>query len=298
MTTSRFTYAALDEIADCLVNDRDTHRVLDRKFDELGIREQIAEPSPEEEVYKAMGMQRGVHYGVMKPSKRERLRYALRFQCNRSGNNGVLQLIKTLNEPVVYARIPQKFREFANALNRILRFYGMEYRDDGEFHTVDPARTLTEAERRAEALENKMASRRVHYEVRKYCKAEYMKENYFHAVVEAYKGLAERVREQAGYTSDGLELMRQSFQRPSKGQAGYPTLAFNRLTTITEKNEHDGFLDFLSGCTRFFRNPMSHTPKVKWHRDVNDAVDCLTLISFLHFILDDCHPTTPIQIPY
>ena len=295
MTTPPFTSAALDEIADYLVCDRDTHRVLDRKFAELGIEEPIPEPSPEEEAYKEMGMRRGVHYGVMKPSKRDRLRYALGFQYNRGGNNGVLHLIKTLNELVVYFRDPEAFRQFCSGLNRILRFHGVEYRDDGEFHKVDPTRTLTEAQRRAEALDNKMVSRRVHYEVRKYCKAEYMGENYFHAVVEAYKGLAERIREKTGQTSDGLELMKHSFQRPSPAQGGYPRLAFNTLATVTEKNEHDGLLDLLNGCTRFFRNPMSHTPKVKWHRDVNDAVDCLTLISLLHFVLDDCHPTTPTQ---
>ena len=43
-----------------------------------------------------------------------------------------------------------------------------------------------------------------------------MEENYFHAVVEAYKGLAERIREKTGSTSDGFELMRtRSFERPS-----------------------------------------------------------------------------------
>ena len=293
MTTPPFTSAALDEIADYLVSDRNTNRVLDRKFEELGIKEPTPEPSPEEEAYKAMGLRRGVHYGVMNPSKRDRLHYALGFQYNRSGNKGVLQLIKALNELVVYSMDPEGFRAFCSGLNRILRFYGVEYRDDGKFHNVDPTRTLSEAERRAEALENKMASRRVHYEVRKYCKAEYMKENYFHAVVEAYKGLAERIREKTGHTSDGLALMKQSFERPSPKQGAYPKLAFNSLTTVTEMNEHDGFLDLLRGCTKFFRNPMSHTPKVKWHRDVNDAVDCLTLISLLHFILDDCHPTTP-----
>ncbi len=296
MTPPPFTSAALDEIADYLESDRDTHRVLDRKFAELAITEPRPEASPTEEAtYKAMGLQPGVHYYVRGPSKRDRLRHALNFQNKRSGNNGVLQLIKTLNEPVVYSRDPEGFRTFCGGLNRILRFYGVEYRDDGQFHNVDPTRTLSEAARRAASLENKMASRRVHHEVRKYCKAENMDEDYFHAVVEAYKGLAERIREQTGYTSDGLELMKQSFERPSAKHGGYPALAFNTLTTITEKNEHDGLLDFLSGCTRFFRNPMSHTPKVKWHRDVDDAVDCLTLISLLHFILDDCHPTTTTQ---
>ena len=55
-------------------------------------------------------MRHGIHYGVMKPSKRDRLRYALSFQYNRSGNNGVLHLIKSLNEPVVYSRDPEGFR--------------------------------------------------------------------------------------------------------------------------------------------------------------------------------------------
>ena len=295
MAAPHFTSAALDEIADNLVSERDTHKVLDRRFRELGIVEPRLEPSSEEETYRAMGLRRGVDYYATKPSKRDRLRHALGLQYNRSGKNGVLQLIKTLNQPVVYSGNLDGFREFCSAINRILRFYGVEYRDDGEFHNIDPTRTLSEADRRAKALENKMKSRRIHYEVNKYCKAEYMEENYFHAVVEAYKGLAERIREKTGYTSDGFELMRKSFERPSPKQGGYPKLAFNTLATDTEKNEHDGFLDFLYGCTRFFRNPMSHTPKVKWHRDVDDAVDCLTLISLLHSILDGCNTTTPTQ---
>ena len=291
MTTTPFTSAALEEIAEYLVSDRDTHRDLDRKFADLGITEPRPASSPKEEAYRALGLRRGGDYYVMRLSKRDRLRHAVNFQNKRSGNKGVLQLIKALNDLVTYSRNAEEFREFCNGLNRILRFFGVEYRDDGEFHNVDPTRTLSEAELRAAALENKMASRRVHHEARKYCKAEYMEENYFHAVVEAYKGLAERIREQTGYTSDGLELMKQSFERPSPKQGGYPKLAFNTLATVTEKNEHDGFLDLLNGCTRFFRNPMSHTPKVNWHRDLNDAVDCLTLISLLHFVLDDCHPT-------
>ena len=59
MNTQRFTSAALDEIADYLVSDRDTHKVLDRKFGELGIKGPIPEPSPEEEAYKAMGIATG-----------------------------------------------------------------------------------------------------------------------------------------------------------------------------------------------------------------------------------------------
>ena len=294
MNSQPFTTAALDQLANCLVNDRDTHKVLDRKFAELGIREQRPDANPSEEAnFKAMGLQRDIHYYVQGPSKRDRLRNALDFQNRRSGNKGVLQLIKALNEPVVYVGCPEEFKEFCAAINRILRFHGVEYRDDGEFYNVAPTRTLTEAERRAKALQNRMASRRIHPEVRKFCQAEYMQENYFHAALEAYKGLAERIRERTGLASDGVVLMKQAFERPSSKEGGYPTLAFNDLSTTTQRNEHDGFLDMLIGCTKLFRNPMSHTPKLKWGRDIDDAVDCLTLISLLNFVLDDCYPTTP-----
>ena len=37
MAAPHFTSAALDEIADYLVSERDTHKVLDRRFRELGI---------------------------------------------------------------------------------------------------------------------------------------------------------------------------------------------------------------------------------------------------------------------
>ena len=129
MTTQPFTSSALDEIAELLVCDRDTHRVLERRFAELRITEPRVEPDPREaERFEAMGLQRGVDYYVQGPSKRERLRYALNFQNKRSGNQGVFQLIKTLNEPVAYAGDPDGFREFCASLNRILRFHGVEYR--------------------------------------------------------------------------------------------------------------------------------------------------------------------------
>ena len=114
-----------------------------------------------------------------------------------------------------------------------------------------------------------------------------MAENYFHAVFEATKGLAERIREKTDLEVDGVMLVKQAFERP---QNGLPKLAFNTLATETEQNEHDGFVNLLLGLFRLFRNPISHIPKVKWQRDVEDAVDCLTLISFLHFVLDECHP--------
>ena len=297
MTTQPFTSSALDQIAEHLVSDRNTHRVLDRKFAELGIPELRPEPSEaslqQEESWKAKGLKRGVHYEYFQPSKREKLRYALNVQSQRSGPKGVLHLIGALNEPVSYSHNLEEFKTFSNGINRILRFHGVEYRDDGKFHYVDTTRTLSEADQRAKTLENKISSRRIHPEVYKSCRAEFLQEDYFHAVEEAYKGLAEQIRQKTGLTHDGVQLMRLAFERPSSSQGGLPKFAFNTLQTTTEQNEHDGFLDLLIGCTKLFRNPMSHTPKVIWNREVDDTADGLTLISMLNYQFDKCHSTSP-----
>ena len=287
-----FSPAQLEQIADRLVSDRATHAVLDRKFEELHILEQTPEPSPQEAGSKAMGLRPGVDYYVRGPSKKNRLLYAVSVMHRQSGAHGVLHLIRTLHDPVFYAGYLDEFNEFCNGINLILRFSGLEYRDDGEFHKVAATRSLSEAERRANDVANRLSARRVHYEVQKYCKAEYMEENYFHAVFEAAKGLAERIRDKTELEVDGVNLIRQAFERPKNG---LPMLVFNSLDSETERNEHDGFTSLLLGAFQMFRNPIAHIPRVKWHRDVEDAVDCLSLISFLHFILDECHPVPPVQ---
>ena len=275
----------MEPIAEYLVSDRLTHKDLDRKFRDLN----IIEPAPTEpDHYKHLGLRPGVDYYVKGPSKRDRLLRAVQTKHRESGRAGVLQLIKTLYPMEEYTANPDEFRGFCSGLNRILRFSGVEYREDGAFHNVTPTRDLTEAERRALALENKLASRRVHSEVQRYCKAEYMQKNYFHAVFEAAKGLAERVREQTGLSIDGVNLIQQAFERPKDG---FPKLAINALETETDRNEHDGLTNLIIGAFRLFRNPIAHTPKILWQHDIEDAVDCLTLISFLHFKLDQAFPT-------
>lgn len=37
------------------------------------------------------------------------------------------------------------------------------------------------------------------------------------------------------------------------------------------------------------RNPAAHTPKINWEIEEAKALDVLTLISFAHKYLDECH---------
>jgi len=111
-----------------------------------------------------------------------------------------------------------------------------------------------------------------------------MQDNYFHAVFEATKGLAQRIRDMSGIQADGAALIDRVFSIEQ------PVLAFNTLQTDTEKSEHKGLAALLKGCFAAARNPLAHEPKILWDGE-DDAADYLSLISLLHRKLDDCVPT-------
>jgi uncharacterized protein (TIGR02391 family) len=124
----------------------------------------------------------------------------------------------------------------------------------------------------------------MHPEVLKYCRTELMQENYFHAVFEATKGLAQRLREMSGIQADGAALVDRVFS------IEHPMLAMSTLQSETEKSEHKGFAALLKGCFVAVRNPLAHEPKILWEGE-DDAADYLSLISLLHRKLDECVPT-------
>ncbi len=195
--------------------------------------------------------------------------------------NRILDFIQSFLIPARFVGRSQEFEERRRELNVILAFSGLEYGPDGKFHRREVAQTLAAAEQRALTLRTKFQGRPIHAEVLKYCRAELLQDNYFHAVFEAAKGLAQRIRDLSGIQDDGADLVDRVFSVEN------PILAFNTLCTKTEKSEHKGFALLLKGCFGSARNPLAHGPKILWQGE-DDAADYLTLISLLHRKLDDC----------
>ncbi len=193
--------------------------------------------------------------------------------------NQTLNFIKAFLTPARFVGRNEEFEPHRQALNTILAFSGLEYGSDGNFRKRRAAQTLGEAERRADTIQAKFQGRRIHPEVMKYCRAELMQDDYFHAVFEATKGLAQRIREMSGVDGDGATLVDRVFS------TSRPVLAFNSLQTETEKSEHRGFAELLKGCLAAVRNPRAHEPKILWKGE-DDAADYFTLISPLHRKLD------------
>ena len=205
-------------------------------------------------------------------------------QRNYGCANKILDFIQAYLAPVRFIGNRELFEAERTRLNIILAFSGIEYGADGQFRQREAVKTISDAERRVRTIQSKFQGRRIHPEVLKYCKVELMQDNYFHAVFEATKGLAQRIRDLSGIQADGAALIDRVFS------IDQPILAFNTLQTDTEKSEHKGFAALLKGCFAAARNPLAHEPKILWDGE-DDAADYLSLISLLHRKLDDCFPT-------
>jgi len=222
-------------------------------------------------------------------TKRHRLFIALNEKQNRDGcANNVLAYIQKVMDPVNYLDNKDIFYNIKQKINEILAFIGLQLRDDGKFSTSEKVNTISDAQARASYLRKKFLDRDVHLEVLKFCKSELLEDNYFHAVFETTKSVADKIREKTGLTSDGADLIDNAF---GLGKRNQPKLAINTLQTETDYSEHKGFTNLLKGFFGMFRNTTAHAPKIKWEIKEDDAIDILTLASCLHRRLDNTYLT-------
>jgi uncharacterized protein (TIGR02391 family) len=222
-------------------------------------------------------------------TKRHRLFDALKAKQSSDGvGNCIVQFILHVMNPVRYVGAREYFETTRSKLNSVLAFSGLSLGEDGEVRFVEAAHTLGEAEERASGLRRALVERKVHPDVLRFCRAELVVDNYFHAVFEATKSLADKIRSLAGLTSDGVTLVDEAF---SRGASGYPHLAFNKFSTESERSEHTGLMNLMKGVFGAFRNPEAHAPKIHWAVNEQDALDILTTISLIHRRLDGATKT-------
>lgn len=195
--------------------------------------------------------------------------------------NHLIMFINRSMAPARYISSPELFEWRRDGLNVALAFAGYAVREDGKVVRATSETTLSGALARATKLHSLLESRGTHPEVFKYCRAELLEENYFHAVLEAVKGIAERIRLLSGLRTDGSELVNQVFSTKA------PILAFNSLHSETEISEQKGIANLLVGVFGAIRNPTAHAPKVVWAMPEQDAIDIFALLSFVHRKLDN-----------
>lgn len=224
-------------------------------------------------------------------TKRRRLFEALKARQNQDQcSNAVLRFIQEAMAPVRYREQNDIFESRRDDLNVALAFGGWSLGEDGKLHVAQKATTLTEAHERASRLRMELQRRAVHPDVLQFCGAELLEKNYFHAVLEATKSVAEKIRRKTGLQNDGASLVDAAF---GMGSSGQPLLAFNSLRSDSERSEQSGLMNLFKGALGTFRNPTAHAPKISWAVTEGDALEALTLLSMLHRRLDGAVSTRP-----
>jgi uncharacterized protein (TIGR02391 family) len=217
-------------------------------------------------------------------TKRHRLYNAFANEQNvRQERLHILAFIRFAMKPERFARVPERFEPMRTNLNRALAFAGLVVDASGALVAVEQARTLSEAQRRAQELRADLTTRGVHPDVLRFCREELLADNYFHAVMEAMKSVADKLRVQTGLTDDGATLV----DRALAGDP--PMLAINPLRTASEKSEQKGFANLLRGAFGMFRNTTAHEARINWPMTKEDAEDLFSLVSLIHRRLDGGH---------
>ena len=203
------------------------------------------------------------------------------WQNKKQCSNNILKFIQNALQPVRYIGKEEIFQYRRNEINKRISFIGFELSESGKYRKINKSTTISEAEQRANRLQYKLEYRNTHNQVFLFCKAELLVDNYFHAVFEATKSVAERLRNLTGLNYDGNKLVEVAFSTDK------PLIKINNLATASERSEHIGFSNLIKGIFGLIRNPTAHEPKITFEINEEEALDLLTTVSLIHKRLDN-----------
>lgn len=200
------------------------------------------------------------------------------IQSSTDGHYRVAKIIQQLCDPQEYFGNAEGHRQIVNDINEILSFYGLAVNaKDGKIIVIGETDAIL---RSRESEETKSFDlRRFHPEVKKHARLLFIENRHFHAVFECCKAFNKYVREKSKLDKHGSDLM--SVALSLKG-----SLKLNTQQTETERNEQEGIMHLCMGLMRAIRNPESHEPELDWPITKEDALDILSLISFLYKQVD------------
>jgi uncharacterized protein (TIGR02391 family) len=218
-------------------------------------------------------------------TKWRRLEAAMQVRQQRDrASNCLVRFITDAMEPSRYVGDPGRFSALRDSLTEALALVGLKVNEKGQVARAARASTLDEVARLAGRLHTELTRRSVHDQVLFYCDQELIRQSLFHAVFEAVKGLAARLRTMAGSGLDGSELVTHCFA----DRTGQPVIRINSYTSETDQSEHKGFANLLRGIFGTFRNPPAHAARAaaEWTVTEADALDLFSTLSFIHRRLD------------
>lgn len=186
-------------------------------------------------------------------------------------------------DPARFIGNQEGHEDYRVGVNRALSMIGKAVGPDGKTIEVKTARTVSEAQLRAAELRETMSGRGSHPDVIRFCRAELIQDNYFHAVLEAVKSMAQKIRDKTQLDGDGADLVTRAFGTSE------PLWVINDYRNEGHKKEQTGFCNLLIGIFGMFRNPLAHEPKIYWEMKREDAEDLLSMLSLIHRRIDSAY---------
>lgn len=217
-------------------------------------------------------------------SRRRRLFNALFAQQEKDRDADTVSdfLQKTMYH-IKHTRGQKAFENCCHELNSVLAYIGYYMNEEGHLAKSDPnqvASLSSQVQERIQVLRKAFNDRNMHADVLGILRPDLLTDsNYFRAVQEAAHVLLVKVKQKAGLASEGPEIAEQAF---AMGWHGYPVLAFNGLRTEAEVAEQYGLLCLMKGLFCLFQDEHTRVYRPAWTITEQEAIDILSLISFLN----------------
>lgn len=227
----------------------------------------------------------GLPIGDTTYTKWRRLSAILIAACSQQRSlRPIFDSVEYICVPSKYIDAPENWEILKKNINKTLIFRGFELDDSGKVQKITKVQTFKDAKLRLQTLEERLKDSDIHPLVSKYCSKELLQENYFHAILEASKGIFYRIREMTGSTLDSGKLIEECFNKNN------PVIVINgnKLQSDEELSAYQGLKHLLLSIAQLYRNTNAHSLKLYNPNNLNDAITALTLMSLAHNLLDDC----------
>lgn len=192
---------------------------------------------------------------------------------SKGGYFEILKAIEQLCSPQEFFQNRDEFSIILDKVNEVLSYYQLKVNKAGKIvqnSQIEPV--LKSKINEDAALFN---SRNYHPEIKKHAFKLFNDGLYFHAVFECCKSFDKYVGEKAEMDKHGTALMGVALSLNG-------CLKLNTQVTETERNEQEGLMHLCTGLMKAIRNPQGHEPELCWKMSREDALDVLSLISYLY----------------
>jgi len=202
-----------------------------------------------------------------------------KLQNESYGPYNITKIIEKLCDPQEYFGNVDEREFIVSEVNEILSHYELEVKlDTGKIITdtsISP--NLTSNKPQTEII---FDSRNYHFEIRKHSRDLFIEGKYFHAVFECSKAFDKYVQEKSKVDKHGSKLMTTALSLTGP-------LKLNKQESQSDKNEQLGVMNLCVGLMSAVRNTGAHEPELDWPVSQEDALDILSLLSFLWRKIDD-----------